>query len=221
MSLFEKLRIVTLGNLHDLLDKTIDLNSPSALRQYVRDLEEATNKLNTEAAVQTGQLRTMTREHDDLVSKIEQQKAVVAQLLKSTEPNAAELARGKAQLILTEQKQVDSLSQNLVTQKKTADDLAGAVIRLQNKHNEMVARVRELERIDRDSKAKEQAAHAIQNAGSILGTADTNSVDDLQERMLRRNDVANASFDQAMSSVQAEPETNSGDVDALLASLKS
>jgi uncharacterized iron-regulated protein len=83
----------------------------------------------------------------------------------------------------------------------------------------MVSRVRELERIDRDSKAKESATEALNAAGSLTGSVDAQSVDDLEERMRRRNDVASAKFEQSMAAVP-EDNTNSEAVDALLASLK-
>jgi phage shock protein A len=220
MSLFQKVRAVTLGGIHDLLDKAIDMNSTSVVRQYVRDLESALNNLTTEVAVQNGTLRTMAREKAELDAKIENQKVTVTQLLKSVDPTAAQLARDKAKLILTEQTQSATIANQIATQTKTNNDLYATVQRMQAKHDEMVIRVRELERIDRDSKAKENAASAVKQAGSIFNSADTSSVDDLQERMLRRNDVANAKFDQAMGSVASEPETNSSEVDELLASLK-
>ena len=66
----QKLRIVTLGAAHDLLDREIDMNSPSALRQYVRDLEDAIGKMNSELAVQEGGVRTLNREYGDLGHKI-------------------------------------------------------------------------------------------------------------------------------------------------------
>jgi phage shock protein A len=220
MSIFAKARLVVLGSANDLLDKVIDLNSPSAVRQQVRDLEDAINKLATDVAVQDGALRTMTREKVELSSKIDTQKATVAQLLKSTDSNAAALARDKAQLILTEQSQLTSLTDQITTQTTTVATMKTTVQRLQAKHDQLVVRVHELERLDRDSKSKEQAASAIKSAGAMLGSVDTGSIDNLTARMQARNDVASAKFDSAVGTLTPEPETNSADVDALLASLK-
>jgi hypothetical protein len=94
-----------------------------------------------------------------------------------------------------------------------------AVTRLNAKHDQMVSRVRELERIDRDSKAKESTASALNAAGSILGGVGSQSVDDLEDRMRRRNDVASAKFDQSMATIP-EDTSNKEEVDAMLASLK-
>lgn len=214
MSLFQKLRTLTLGTAHDLLDKAIDLNSPTMIRQYVRDLEDAIGKLQSETAVQQGQLTTMKREKTQLEFQISSGKDTVKNYL-AQDPNSAK-ARAQAAVILNEQKQLDTI--NLDTQTKVVEELTNTVTALQGKHDLMVARVRELERLDRDTKTKESAAKAITNAGSILNTVGSKSVDDLQDRMQRRNDVANAKFDSSMGNIKSDDNTE--EVDALLASLK-
>src|SRR5512142_2884877 len=55
-SLWQKIRTLTLGNLHELLDAAIDLNSVAACKQYVRDLEEAKDKMRDQAAAARGRL---------------------------------------------------------------------------------------------------------------------------------------------------------------------
>lgn len=214
---FQKLRLVTLGTAHDLLDKEIDMNSPLMLRQYVRDLEDAIGKMNSEAAIQVGQVRTMKREYGDLGAKIEADKQQVKSLLASS----PDLARSKAALVVENQKHYDQMSSDIEAQQKVADDLTQSVLKLQSKHDLMVSRVRELERIDRDSKTKESAAAAMTAAGSLIGGVGTQSIDDLEGRMRNRNDVASAKFDQAMAATATpDDEANSEDVDALLTSLK-
>jgi len=214
-SFFQKLRVTTLGLAHDLLDKYVDTNSPSALRQYVRDLEEAIGKMNSEAAMQIGQVRTLKREQGDLVSKI----AADTDYAKANLTAKPELARSRAALIIQNQKHLASITTDIDNQQKVADQLQLAVSNLTAKHDLMVSRVRELERIDRDSKAKESAADALNAAGSLVGSVGTQSIDDLEDRMRRRNDVASARFDQSMATVPAD-DSNSEQVDELLASLK-
>ena len=69
-SIFSKVRALALGNIHDLLDKAIDLNSPAVVRQYVRDLGEAKEQLADEAAAQ--------KRHEADLKAMEQEKAKVA-----------------------------------------------------------------------------------------------------------------------------------------------
>lgn len=215
MSFLQKLRAVSLGLAHDLLDRAVDMNSPSMIRQFVRDLEDALGKMNSEVAVQNGQTRTMKRERDDLAHIIETDKAVAKSLLTS-QPDKA---RSKAELVVTNQNRLAQMDADILNQKKTADDLASAVEKLQAKHDQMLTRVRELERIDRDSKTKEATAEALNNAGSLAGSVSSQSVDDVEDRMRRRNDVAGAKFDQAMATIPDEHPADSAEVDAVLADL--
>lgn len=211
----QKLRAVTLGAAHDLLDKEVDMNSPSMIRQLVRDLEAAIGKMNTEAAIQIGQVRTLNREHGDLVAKINADTEEVKKLL-TTKPD---LARAHAALIVANKQHLAQMETDILNQQKIADDITLAVSKLTAKHDVMVSRVRELERIDRDSKAKESAASALNSAGSLVGSVSSQSIDDVEDRMRRRNDIASAKFDQSMAAMP-EDNTNSEQVDDLLASLK-
>ena len=220
MSTFlQKLRVVTLGNVHDLLDKAIDMNSPSAIRQYTRDLEDALAKMRTEAAVQDGQVRTLTREKDDLTHQIETAKINVTALLKDS--TKQDVARTKAAAILTMQRNLDATTQHLEEQKTASQQTDAALVNLEAKHADMVARVRELERLDRDTKIKESSAQALESAGALVSGGADISVDDIESKMRQRNDVASAKFDRAMGSVKVEEDPGtSAQVDDLLESLK-
>lgn len=217
-SFLNKLRVVTLGAAHDLLDKQIDLNSPSALRQYTRDLEDALDKMRNEAAVQAGQVRTMIREQGDLEHRIESSKIATTNLLKQGNKDGA---RVKAAEVVHMTAQLGSTVNALEAQKIASQNTDAAVAQLEAKHTDMVGRVRELERLDRDTKIKEQSAAAMQSASSLVqGGADI-SVDDIESKMRARNDVASEKFDRAIGSVKVEEDPNtSAQVDDLLNSLQ-
>lgn len=212
----QKLRVLTLGSVHDLLDKAIDLNSPSALRQYVRDLEDALDKLRNEAAMQAGMLRTLTREQGDLTAKIATSRTL-AQKYVTTNPA---LARIKASDVISGQKELESITQQIGTQTQVSQKLDAAVAQLDSKHTEMVSNVRRLESMDRTTKAQEQAASALTSAGHTLASGSGVSIDDIESKMQGRSDVASEKFDRALGTVQSteEPE-HAAEVDELLASL--
>jgi phage shock protein A len=216
----QKLRTLTLGSAHDLLDHAIDMNSPSAVRQNVRDLEDAIGKMKIEAANEDGHIRTITREQSDLNNSIATDKATVAHLMESDAPTAKEVARGKAAIILQNQSRVSDIAQDIATHTASLTKLNATIASLNQKHDLMVSRVRELESLDRDSKAKESAAKALQSANSLISAAGSTSIDDIQTKMRARNDVANASFDQAIGDIDVSEDPNkSADIDALLNSL--
>lgn len=212
-----RLRTLTAGAAHDLLDKVIDMNSPSMLRQYLRELEDAIGRLNGEAASQQGLLLTLRREQGDLQEKIAADKTAIAKLL--TTPAGQARATAMAATVLQEQKQLDQKNIDLASQRKAADDLAGSVQRVQVKHDQMLARVRELERLDRETKAKEKTASALSAAGALASSVSSPSVDDLETRMRQRHDMATARFDQAMGTLPPEETADPDEVAALLASL--
>ncbi len=216
--IFSKIRAVTLGGVNDILDKAIDLNSPSMVRQYVRDLEDAIDKLQSENGVQAGQLRTLQRERSEVSIQIDNDKATIQKL---QEKNAVDLARKKAATVIQNQKRISDIDKNIETQQKSVDSLKQTIEALNAKHNQMVSRVHDLERLDRDSKAKEQAAAAINSASKIVGSIDSVSVDDVVGKMNRRHDIAEAKFDQAMGNLHIDEESDADkdDVDALLAEL--
>lgn len=217
MTILQKLRTVVLGNVHDLLDKAIDLNSPSALRQYVRDLEDALDKLKAEAVSQAGLVRTLTREQGDLTQKITTSKNLAAKYLES---NPA-LARAKASDAITAQNELNNVSQQLVQQVEVSKKMDAAAAQLDSKHTDMLNKVRSLEHMDSVTKAQEQATSALKSAGKLISGGADISIDDLESKMRARNDIAAEGFDRAMGSVQTtEDPEHAADVDELLASLK-
>jgi phage shock protein A len=225
MSTFiQKLRVVTLGTVHDLLDKAVDTNSPSALRQHVRDLEAALDRMRNDAAIQAGQLRTMEREDGDLQSRVATEKAVIQKLLAANDGVKEELARLKATHIVQLEGQLARLSAQIETQRANSQAIDQAVLKLESKHSEVLFRLRELERLDRDTKAREQAADSLRLAQAVLNTGNVDSsVDDIEGRMLARNDVAREKFDRAVTSMQNSvpaESSSSAAVDELLDSLR-
>ncbi len=214
----QKLRVVTLGAAHDLLDKTIDLNSPSALRQYVRDLEDALSKMKSEAAVQAGAVRTLNREHDDLVHSIQIKKDSIQADVNTGNQTRA---RQTATIVVTLQQQLDRNTKEIESQKVSSANLDAAVDRLEVKHTDIVTRVRELERIDRTSKSKEQSAAALNSANRLTSTGSSISIDDIESKVRSRGDVADEKFSRAMAdtSTPEDVETTQA-VDDLLSSMQ-
>jgi phage shock protein A len=216
-SFISKMRTITLGVAHDLLDSAIDLNSPSALRQYTRDLEDALAKMRDEAAVQAAAITTLNREHADLRAKIETGKLAIKAFQAA---NHTDLARARATEVVALQAEYDRTATDLENQRQVSMNLDAAVEKLNLKHAAIVARVHELERIDRTTKAKEQSASALSAASSLISSGVGISVDDIESKMRARGDVADEKFNRAMADthVDEDPAT-AGQVDDLLASL--
>jgi len=222
MGIFQKLRVITLGNLHELLNKTIDLNSPAVLEQYIRDLEDAITSMKNEAATQAGLIRTLEREVGDLQHNIDSETDLVKRILAGSAANKDTASRIHAANVVRMQKELPEKQAQLETQRKTSAAIDDAVAKLDAKHADMVNQARSLRRLDRETKAKEHAAGAMEAAGKIVSDIDGASIDDIKGKMQERHDVADVKFERAMDSVQVEEDpTTAGDVDALLATLGS
>jgi len=223
MSLFSKARAYTLGNLHELLDKRIDLNSPAVLKQYVRDLEAAISQLKLEAAVQAGGVRTITREVGDLKQSIDMKtKAIKTRLAQAGIDTNDSLVRAWAQQVTNWQKELSQKeSVELPDKQKVSASLDSAVAKLEAKHTEMVSNVRQLSSMANTSKAKSAAANALEQAGKLSTGADSISIDNLQDRIRAQADVADEKFDRQMNSdAYAESDDQKADVDSFLSTLK-
>jgi phage shock protein A len=218
MGFIAKLRIVTLGTVNDLLDKTIDLNSPSVIRQYTRDLEDALDRMKNEAVVQAGNVRTLQREKVELDGNIKTTEATIQKLIAG---GHEDLARPKAADLIRMRSKFADADGNIAAAVKSSHDIDVAVANLETKHAAMVDRVRELERLDRDTKSRNDAAKALTAAGRLVqGGADI-SVDDVESRMRASNDVAQERFSRAMSdsAVTEDPDTTAA-VDDVLSEFK-
>lgn len=222
MTFLSKARAFTLGNLHDLLDKAVDLNSPAVLKQYVRDLETAIAQLKSEAVIAAGGVRTINREIGDLQNKITAKTTAIKGRLAivgitTTDPSvrtwAAEVTAWQKELA---QKQAD-----LVPQQETTKGLDQAVSKLEFKHIDMVANVRRLESAVHTTSAKNHAVQAMEQASSMSAGVDGVSIDNMQARINADKDVADEKFDRAMGSEAfAESPEKAGEVDAFLSTLK-
>ena len=197
-SLFEKARIAALSAAHSLMDKVIDLNSIGAVKQYVRDLENALEDLEDATATAAGHVRTVRRDADTLRSQIKELNQNIDFILSDNKPENDSLATPlEARLIGLEQR-MSTKDEEITTGEKTAQALGEATASLRTRFQNMVEQIQRLEAMDRATKAKESAVKAIRQAGQITSAGGDVSVDAVADRIQRRADVADAKFDRAL-----------------------
>lgn len=213
----QKLRVAVLGAANDLLDKTIDLNSPSAVRQYVRDLETAEDKITLEAATAAGAVRTAKRERDDTQHAVDAGKVRIAALQGKGFTDAA---RTEASRVVTLQSLLAGYPARIQTAEETSANIDKALLAIQSKHGQMVEQARRLSQLDLDTKAKRQAANALTAAGKLVGTGASISIDDITTRMSATNDVETERFNRSLGGIDTtEDPLHASAVDDLLTSL--
>lgn len=202
--LFEKARIAALSAAHALLDKTIDLNSIGAVKQYVRDLEKALEDLEDATAAAAGHVRSVEREAEQISYQIAELNQNIDFILSDDKPENDHLATPlEARLIGLEQR-VTSRKEEVVTGQQTAQALAEATSTLRVRYQNMVQQIQRLEAMDRATKAKEGAVKAMRQAGKIASTGADVSVDAVADRIQRRADVADAKFAQVMGEMRSD-----------------
>ena len=213
-SLFSKTRIAVLSNLHTLLDKVIDLNSIGAIKQHIRDLEEAKEQIADEAAIAKGRVTSADKETAQLKAKIAATNENIDAILNDGDPSNDHLAE---KLDVKLQDMENTLAGNQEehdTLKKTAEALAQAADKLSGKHAEMLSNLKRLEQLERTAKAKEQAAAALNAAGKVTAGAGEVSVDNIEQCLREKSNVADAKFERAMGDLNSQDD---GDVAAALA----
>jgi phage shock protein A len=180
------------------MDKVVDLNSIGAVKQYVRDLENALEDLEDAAATAAGHVRTVQRDADQLRSQINELNQNIDFILSDNKPDNDSLATPlEARLIGLEQR-ISTKADEIATGQKTAQALAEATSTLRTRYQNMVQQIQRLEAMDRATKAKESAVNAIRQAGQIASAGGDVSVDAVADRIQRRADVADAKFERAL-----------------------
>jgi phage shock protein A len=199
--LLEKVRIGFLAQAHNVLDKFVDLNSPQAVKEYIRELEGSIQGIENDAAEAAGHVTTTDREVHRLAGQIESYDHAIDVIVVSNDPSANDKARELQVKLNGFKQQLEAKQTELATAKETADAIGHSLSALRSKHQSMVQQLSTLETMDRAAKDKERAAKALQQAAKISSLGSDISVDDLASRIQARHDVADEKLKRALASV--------------------
>ena len=193
MSFLQKTREVVMGNLNELVDKTIDLNSIPVLKQQVRDLEDAIALAEHQTAVAAAQVTTLTRELAATNGDIEQDKKRAQAFLAINPPNEV-AARVVASRIADHRHTAESLTAQVATAKQQSETMSAGVEKMRAKHDFYLNRVRTLQGKDQMAKALDKSTAAIKSMDAALGSGIDGSVDDVARRVDAHADLAQEEF---------------------------
>lgn len=201
--IFEKLRTITLSNIHGLLDAAIDLNSVGAVKQNIRDLESAMQQFETATNEQNAQVRGLTREIRDLDATAKDLDATIDAILTDDNPLNDHVATEKQVELTGITANLNDKQEELSTAKTELSGMEQGLSLMRTRHAEMTNQLSRLESMDRQAKAKESSADALKKAQAAFSTSVDSSVDNLGARIQKRKDVADVGFEQALGSLQA------------------
>jgi phage shock protein A len=197
-SVFEKIRVLTLGNLHDILDAAIDLNSVGACKQYVRDLEEAKDKMQQTAATARGRLSIAEGDLATLTQRIATDNEHAELLLTDDDASNDGHAQTLIEGVIRMEEELIGKKAAVETAKATSAALAVAVDKIVTKHVAMVSNIRKLEAIAQQTAAQNEATKALKQASKLVGTADGVSVDNVERRLREQAATSNEQFKTAL-----------------------
>ena len=203
-SLFSKIRIVTLGNLHEFLDALVDLNSPAAVKQYIRDLEDAITQIEHSADTTDGALRTVKDDLAGAQKVVETLDPDIEALLGDDNPSNDHLALPLQVKLDAAEARVTELAGRKAQTQEVLNKLNEAISRLNAKHADMVAQLGSIQSMVEAGKGMDAAAKAVTAAGAM--SVDAPSVDNLARRVKEKYNNQGAAFDRAMGKLNASTE---------------
>lgn len=216
--IFGKVGILVKAHTNDLLNKAIDMDSPSVVAQYIRELEKNLDDTKHQAAVAAANVKSIERQIAVEKAAI-QTSTTRAQAFLAQNDNTN--ARNEAVKINTSKGHLAQFTQDLAEAQTNSIQLDNAVQTVQTKHDQMVNQLNMLRNKDRSSKALNATTKSLQNVSKILSDVDGVNVDNLQDRLDRQHDVAVEEFNRTVGGMTpAKDPLQEQTVDDILNSLR-
>ncbi len=196
--LFNKLRNITLGNLHAFLNDAIDMNSIPSVEQYLRDLSAGRNQLQDTLASARHELQTKInavtaaeKEAQELIGNIK--------LLGNGSDKQQAAALDLAKRLQAIEDKLVGMKTSVTTAQTNVDQLKSAVEAVKAKETALNSQLGTLRAQDASAKAKTKAANAIEAVGDLMASG--GDVDNLAGRIGAREAVADDRLARATSSL--------------------
>lgn len=196
--LLQKLRLGVLANANALLDRIIDMNSVEAVKEQVRALEDARDQLKRDCATAEGSRRALQREvlrADGAVTATEENIRVI---LGDGDPSNDHFAAKLAERLVGVTEDRKATATELEAAKTTATALGSALERVELNLAVMRRQISTLDSLERQSRANEQAASAVERASELVATGAEARVDDVASKLERRTEASRVRLEQAM-----------------------
>lgn len=199
-SLLQKLRTLFKATLHEMADRTIQLNDLAVYDQYIREADQEVQKFKATIAPLFGQVRTSRRRRDDLADKAAKYDLAIDQFL----------VQGKRTEAMVTQKQLNSALELIETYDASLERQVAAAEKLDDVRIKLEGRLavarqerEELAFLLQLAKAKETSAKAMRSLDSLMGEGDY-EVAQAAENIRRRLDHADAAWEVQSSSLDRQ-----------------
>ncbi len=219
-SIFQKIRTITLGNVHTLLDKVGELNTVGQVEQHVRDLEDARKDLEGSLAEARYDLRTRANNLTTHQIHAGQLEGNIRTLMAAGGDQNVTSARLLAIELGTLRKTIEAEEPGVPEQQGVVDKLSQAVAAINGEEQAAKGKLGTLRSQVATSRAKDRAATALEQVGTAM--ANGGAIDSAMDRLIwARNPLSHARSDAAFErALGGLPVSNAdADADAILAEL--
>lgn len=168
-SIIQKTKTLISANLHDMVDRALQANSPAVMRQYVRDAEENLRELENATATVGGEVRTLKRRYEEHKKEADDVDRKIDLLLMQGKTDLARAAQNKLNSVRGLQ---DQFHAQWVQQQREYETLRSARLKLQAKLDTVKQEQRELEALLTLAKSKERTVKAIKSIDDLMGVGD-------------------------------------------------
>jgi phage shock protein A len=168
-SIIQKTRTLISANLHDMVDRALQANSPAVMRQYIRDAEQNLRELEGATATVGGEVRTLKRRYEEHKKEADDIDRKIDLLLMQGRTDLARAAQNKLNTTRTLQEQFHA---QWVSQQREYETLRAARLKLQAKLDTVKQEQRELEALLALAKSKERTVKAIKSIDDLMGVGD-------------------------------------------------
>ena len=168
-SIIQKTKTLIQANLHDMVDRALQSNSPAVMKQYIRDAQENLRELEDATATVGGEVRTLKRKYEEYKKEADKYDRSVDLLLMQGKTDLARAAQGKVNTARELQEQYHA---QWVSQEREYKTLQAARLKLVARLDEVKQEQRELEALLKLAKSKEKTVKAIKSIEDLQGVGD-------------------------------------------------
>ena len=187
-SLFQKVQTLVSANMHAMVDRALDSNSVAVLDEYIRQAEGNLDDLEDALVTVKGQVKTIKRKYDTLKAEAEALDADIDRLLNLGKEDLAIAAQSQYN---TKADLADEYRQQYLNQKREADKLADARMKLEQRLRSIKQEREHVLGLLELAKTKEIAAKSMKSLDSLEGVGDSD-ISRVADKIRARLDRADA-----------------------------
>lgn len=193
----QKVRTITLANVHSFLDWVGNWNDVGQLEQYARDLQKAHDMLDDQAASYKSDATVLPTEIAGLEARHVAADANISVLLSDSDPTNDHKAAVLEAQLMTLEDQIRVKRNKLESARTEAAKFADAVSKIDLKLASVNGQIAVLRDTQSATTAKEKSAKLLEG----VSISDMPNVDNVAERLRRKSAVADNRLNRAMGRV--------------------